>query len=87
MLLGKENYTNNTEYLKDHSIRQVMLVNTEASTLKMKPKTEYNLNFILKVRITMHITGNHVNVNACLIDLSLLGPFGADETNNKKLGL
>ena len=35
----------------------------------------------------MHITGNHVNVNACLIDLSLLGPFGADETNYKKLGL
>ena len=39
MLGGNENYTKNIEYLKDHSIWQVMVVNTQASTLKEKRKT------------------------------------------------
>ena len=79
MLLGKEI----TLTILNTCIWQVMLVNTQASTLEMKPQTQYNLNFVLKVGITMHITGNHVNVNVnvYLIDLCLLGSFGANEKN------
>lgn len=81
MLRGNENYTKNIEYLKDHSIWQVMIVNTQASTLKEKKQTECNFNFIIKVGVITQITGNYVNINVYLIDLSLLGPYGADETN------